>query len=118
MNHKKFRCSIPFGLQERVVYVFSDPDEYLRKAKKSYNRPDLIPVPPNFFGQAFGMFVYLKDPFDMVTVVHEFIHVIDGAMQEMEITNDTEVRAYLMNGLLSRYIAKANIRITKQIMHK
>lgn len=108
---KYFHCKIPFGLNDRIVEVFSDSNEYLRIAKKTYNRPTLIPVSEDLLGQAFGLFVWLRDPCDVVTAVHEFIHVIDDTMKELQISNDTEVRAYLMNGLLRKYMKKAKITV-------
>jgi hypothetical protein len=33
---KYFHCKIPFGLNDRIVEVFSDSNEYLRIAKKKH----------------------------------------------------------------------------------
>ena len=57
-------------------------------------------------GLSFGSFIWVESYKNIPVLVHECIHAIDGIMTSMVISNDTEVRAYLVDALIESVIAK------------
>jgi hypothetical protein len=61
---------------------------------------------PSLSGQSAGSFVYVADKDNIITVVHELIHAVDSFIEYHGFVSDSELRAYLVEGLLRQYVVK------------
>lgn len=61
-------------------------------------------------GQSFGSFVWVSSFKNLPVVVHEIIHAVDSWMEDIGISNDTEVRAYIVESILRSVLEKTQTK--------
>jgi len=92
-----------YGIGSRVFWITDDSGTYSKWVLKHQGRIS-EPVPDHVPGRCFGNLVWVRDFNCFPYLVHECVHAVDNWMEDIGISNDTEVRAYVLQGLLEKIL--------------
>lgn len=92
-----------FGLGVKEVWITSDWHQYANWVATKIGAVEKEPT-PELLGRCYGSFIWLRTPGDAPVAVHEIVHAVDFWMEAIGISNDTEVRAYTVEGILREYM--------------
>lgn len=106
---KHFKAT--FGLGTKQLWITSDWNQYAGWVKKHIGADEKDPV-PELQGRCYGSFIWLRRPKYLPVLIHELTHAVDFWMTEIGIdVGETEVRAYAIEGLLTKYAKHARIKL-------
>lgn len=92
-----------FGIGSRELWITDDEDEYRRWVFK-HLRVETPAMSKQIQGRTYGGIVWVRNFECIPFLVHEVIHATDNWMEDIGISNDTEVRAYVVQQLIETII--------------
>ncbi len=116
LKPKFWRFQTSLGITTKHVVIMDNFDDYARRCKSAMGESPT--AHPYIAGQTFGSFVYLRDRENLITLVHELIHVADNLIADVGLAPDTELRAYLVEGVMRKYVRKVLGWKTKKFVTK
>lgn len=97
------KAVIEFGISPKKVFVFDDYEEFKKSCKKYYNT-EIENDKNTISGLSYGTHFWVEDKNYLPVVIHEIIHVVDYWIEDLGFKNDSELRAYAVQGILEKYL--------------
>ena len=94
---------IDIGLGPRKVYIFDNFEEFKKSCKKLHN-VEIDNDPKDILGLSYETHFWIENKNDLPTVIHEIVHVVDNWISDLGFKNDSELRAYAVQGIFEKYL--------------
>ena len=94
---------IDIGLGPRKVYIFDNFEEFKKSCKKLHN-VEIENDPKDILGLSYETHFWIENKNDLPTVIHEIIHVVDNWIKDLGFKDDSELRAYAVQGIFEKYL--------------